>query len=71
MTSFELTIAIAIGVMIGTIIGELVQFFIIDGIMSAKREKTDKMFNEALENLKNHLKEKEKDEKNVDNNPFE
>lgn len=67
MTSFELKIAIAIGVMIG----ELVKFFIVDGITSVRKAHAAKMFEKAMKELENNIEKADEDEKNVDNNPFE
>lgn len=68
MTNFELAIAIAIGVMVGTIIGSVIQFLIIDKIINTKRKRTNELWEEAL---KEKFEKLEKEQKEVDNNPFE
>ena len=79
MTVFELTLAIAIGAFVALLFNQLVGLLISQRLQREKDEVMQRLFqdlNEELEVQKIKIKKKneqnsQKEEKGVDNNPFE
>ncbi len=79
MTVFELTLAIAIGMFIALFLNSAIGFLIEQRIQREKDEVMQRLFrdiNEGLEVQKIKVKKKndensQKEEKDIDNNPFE
>lgn len=77
MTVFELTLAIAIGAFVALLLNQLVGILIAQSLQREKDKEMQKLFqdlNEGLDALivkKKNEQNSQKEEKDVDNNPFE